>query len=61
MTTVTLIRKNISLELYYIFRGLTHRHYDRKHGGKEVEIMLEKELRILHLHLKASGRDYVPH
>jgi hypothetical protein len=44
MTTTTLIRENINS---FISSG--HYHHGQKHGGMQVDIVLEKELRVLHL------------
>jgi hypothetical protein len=57
MTKATLIKANILLGLAYSFRGLIHYHLSRKHGGIQADIVLEKELRVLHLDLKATRRD----
>ena len=43
--------------LVYSFRGLVHYHHDGKHGGLQANIVLEKELRVLHLDLQAAGRE----
>jgi hypothetical protein len=32
-------------------------HLSRKHGSIQADIVLEKELRVLHLDLKATRRD----
>jgi hypothetical protein len=56
MTKVTL-RKNISLGLPYRFRGSVHYCQGRKHGSIEADMVLEKELRVLHLDWKAARRD----
>jgi hypothetical protein len=37
------------LGLVYRFRGLVHYHHGRKHGRVQADMVLEKELRILHL------------
>ena len=34
------------------FKGLVHYY----HGGMQVDMVLEKELRVLHLDLQAAGR-----
>jgi hypothetical protein len=44
------------LGLAYIIRGLVHYHQDRKHGSLQADMGLEKELRVLHLDLKAATR-----
>ena len=42
--------------LTYSSRGLVHCHYGRKHGGMQADMVLEEELRVLHLGLKAARR-----
>jgi hypothetical protein len=42
MTTATLIKESISLELAYIFRGLVHYQHGRKHCGTQADMALEK-------------------
>ena len=32
-------------------------HHGRKHGSVQADLVLEKELRVLHLHQQAAGRD----
>jgi hypothetical protein len=57
MSTATLlIKKTISLELAYGFRGLVHHCHGRKHGYVQAEMMLERELRVLLLDQQAAGR-----
>jgi hypothetical protein len=60
MTRATLIKENISLELAYSFRGLVHYHHGRKHGSMQANILLGKELRVLHLDPKATEGDWIP-
>ena len=60
MIKATLIKANISLGLAYCFRGLIHYHHSRKHGSMPADIVLEKELRVLHLDLKVIRRDWHP-
>jgi hypothetical protein len=55
MTVVTLIKENISVELAYTFRGFIHYHHGEKPGVRQADMMLEKELRVLHLDLQAAG------
>jgi hypothetical protein len=55
MTKTTLIKENIQLELAYKFRGSVHYHPGRKHDSIQAGVMW-KELRILHLVLKANRR-----
>ena len=50
MTTATLIKKNISLGLAYSFRDLVH----YCHSGMHVDLVLEKDLRVLHFDLKGA-------
>jgi len=45
------------LGLTYSFRGLVHHHHDGKHDSKQAGTVLEKELRVLHLNLKAAEGD----
>ena len=58
MTMATLIKDNIELGLAYSFRGLVHYHHGRKHGGMQADMVLEEELRALHLDQQAAGRDF---
>jgi hypothetical protein len=44
------------LGLAYKFRGSVHFHQGRKHGSDQAGMALEKELRVLHLVLKANRR-----
>ena len=37
------------------FGGLVHCRHGRKHGSLQVDMVLEKELRVLHLDPKAAG------
>ena len=59
MTKATLIKGNISLGLAYRFRGSVHYHHNRKPGSLQADMMLEKELRVLHLDSKATRRDFL--
>jgi hypothetical protein len=43
------------------FRGLVHYHHGRKHGSLQSDMVLEKELRVLHLDLQAAERERVTH
>ena len=56
MTKATLTKENISLRLAYSFRSSAHYHQGRKHGSVQEDMVLEKELRILHLDLKAARK-----
>jgi hypothetical protein len=44
------------LELAYRFRGSVHYYHGRKHGSIQADVLLEKELGILHIDLKATRR-----
>jgi hypothetical protein len=48
MTTATLAKETIQWGLAYSFRGLVPYHYNRKHGNILADMVLEKELRVLH-------------
>ena len=54
MTKATLIKENIELGLAYSFRGLVHYHHGGKHGCMQADMVLEKELRILHLYSQVA-------
>ena len=45
----------------YSFRGLVHYCHGEKHGGMQAEMVLEKELSILHFDLQVAEEDCVPH
>jgi hypothetical protein len=60
MTKATLIKENISLGLNYSFRDLVHYHHE-KHGSIQADMVLEKEMRALHLDPQAAEGDCVPH
>jgi hypothetical protein len=47
------------LGLAYDFRGLVHYHHGRKHGSVQANMVLEKELRFLHVDPQASEGDCV--
>jgi hypothetical protein len=51
MTKVTPIKR-----LAYNFRGLVYYHHGRKHSGVQAAIMMEKELKVLHLDLQTGWR-----
>jgi hypothetical protein len=38
-----------------MFRGSVHCRHGRKHGSVQIDMVLEKELRVLHLDLQAAG------
>jgi hypothetical protein len=41
----------------YKFRVSVHCHHGEKHGSMQADMVLVKELRVLHLGLQAAGRD----
>ena len=41
------------------FRGLVHCHHRGKDGGMQADMVLEKELRVLHPDLQTAGRETV--
>ena len=43
------------------FRGSVHYHHGRKHGSIQADMVLEKELRVMHLHVHAAEGDCVSH
>lgn len=53
-----MIRKT-DIGLAYTLRNLVHYRHGGKHGSIQGGIVLEKELRVLHLHLKAGAGDCV--
>jgi hypothetical protein len=55
MTKATLIKENIELGLAYSFRGVVHYHQGGKHGSMQVDMVLEKKLRVLDLDPQATG------
>jgi hypothetical protein len=57
----TLTKENIELGLAYSFRGLVHYHHGGKHGFVQADMVLEKELRVLHLDLQEAEGECVPH
>ena len=52
MTMATLIKDNIYLELAYSFRSSVH--YGEEHGSIQADMVLEKEVKALHLDPKAA-------
>ena len=54
MTIATLIKESFELGLAYSFRGLVLYHHGRKHGSVQAGTVLEKKLRVLHLHQQAA-------
>lgn len=61
MTTTTLRDENTSLGLAFSFRGLAHCLHVEKHGGMQKDMVLERDLRVLHLDLQAAEGDSEPH
>lgn len=59
MTIATLINENILLGLAYSLKGLVYFHYGRKDGSMLVGMVLEKEVRVLHLDLQVAEEDHV--
>jgi hypothetical protein len=49
------------LELVYSFRGLVHYYHGGKHGNIQADMMLEKELRVLHFDPKVAGEGVTWH
>jgi hypothetical protein len=47
------------LELAYSFRGSILYHHNKKHGSRQVDMVLEEALRILHLDMKVAWRRLV--
>jgi hypothetical protein len=47
------------LGLVYSFRGLVYYHHVRKHASMQGDMVLEKELRVLHFDLQAAEGDCV--
>jgi hypothetical protein len=45
------------LGLAYRFRGSVHCHHGRKHGSVQGDMVMEKELRVLHLDPKVARRN----
>jgi hypothetical protein len=43
------------LELAFGFRGSVHYYHDRRHGSIQAETVLEKEVRVLYLDLRAGS------
>jgi hypothetical protein len=52
MTKANLIKETILLGLAYSFEGSVHYH----HGSMQVDMVLKKEQRVLHLNLQAARR-----
>jgi hypothetical protein len=43
------------LKIAYSFRGLVHHYHGRKHGSVQADMVLARELIVIHLELKAAG------
>jgi hypothetical protein len=56
MIKTTLIKENIYLGLAYSFTGTVHYHHGWKYGTMQAEMVLEEELKVLYLDLKAARR-----
>ena len=52
---MTLTKKNIGLGLAYRFSTLVHYCHGGKHDSIQADMVLEMELRVLHLNLQAAG------
>jgi hypothetical protein len=40
-----------------LIRGLVHYHHGKKHGRMQADMVLKKELRVLHLDPQAAGKE----
>jgi hypothetical protein len=49
------------LRLAYSFRGLLYYSHGRNHGSVQADMVLKKELRVLHLDPQAAEGEYMPH
>ena len=43
--------------LVYRFTGLVHYQHGREHGSRQADMVLEKELRVLHLGPRAAEKE----
>jgi len=50
----TLVKENISLGLAYRFGSLVHHCHGGKHGSVQADLVLEEELRYIHLDAKTT-------
>jgi hypothetical protein len=57
-STASLTKANIPMGLAYRFRGSVHYHHGGKHGSIQADVVLEKELRALHLDPQAAEVTY---
>lgn len=53
-------KESIQFGLAYSLRGIVLCHHGRKYDGGQVAMMLEEDLRLLHLDLQAAGRGLCP-
>jgi hypothetical protein len=47
-------------ETWFSFRSFIYYHHGRKHGGIKADMVLEEELRVLHLDPQEAEGDFVP-
>ena len=52
MTKATVTKENISLGVAYRFSVLVLYHHGRKHGSMQADVVLEREVKVLHLALQ---------
>lgn len=57
--TATLIKKNIHSGLAHRLRDLVHYHHGGWHGSFQADVVLEKELGVLHLDPQLAEGDCV--
>ena len=57
MTMAAFIKENFQFRLFFSFRDLVYLCHGRKHGGRQAGMVLEKELRVLHLDPQAAGSE----
>ena len=50
-------KESIYWRLAYGFRGFAHYHHGGEHSGRQADMELEKELRVLHLDPQAAERE----
>lgn len=60
MTMITLYKGNLLVGAGLQFQSLVHCHCG-KHGSTQANMVLEKELRVLHLIPRQLGGDCMPH
>jgi hypothetical protein len=56
MIKVSFIKENTYVGLAYSFRVIVHYHHGGKYCSAQADMVLEKELRVLHLDLKATRK-----